>query len=261
MAATKDPSPPSTPAPASSGTRVAAFRRIALALVAGIAILALARAGGDALPFAVKWVEELGFWGPVFFVGLYTLATVLFVPGSLLTLAGGALFGVAGGVAYVFTAAVLGSSAAFLIARYAARDRVARKLAAHPRFEALDRAVGEEGLKITFLLRLSPAFPFSFLNYALGLTRVRFRDYLIASLGMLPATFLYVYSGRVIGDVAQLAGGVQPERGLGYAVLVGLGLAATVAVTAVITRTARRALAEAAPLAEPSPGDNEEDSA
>jgi uncharacterized membrane protein YdjX (TVP38/TMEM64 family) len=78
---------------------------------------------------------------------------------------------------------------------------------------------------------------------------------------MLPATFLYVYSGRVIGDVAQLAGGVQPERGLGYAVLVGLGLAATVAVTAVITRTARRALAEAAPLAEASSGDTEEDNA
>jgi len=260
MPAPEQSSPPAAPGTRSAGAKRRALRNVAIALGAGIAILFVARAGADALPFAVKWVEGLGYWGPVFFIGLYALATVLFVPGALLTLAGGALFGVGAGVAYVFAAAVAGSSLAFLIARYGARDWVASKLSAHPRFEALDRAVGEEGLKITFLLRLSPVFPFNFLNYALGLTRIRLGDYLVASLGMLPVTFLYVYSGRVIGDVAQLAGGAQPERGLGYVVLLGLGLAATVAVTAFVTRMARRALAEAAALGEPSPADREEDS-
>ena len=229
------------------------LRALALGLAAIAGLVLIARAGGDALPAAAEWVEGLGYWGPAAFIALYALATVFFVPGSLLTLAGGALFGVASGVAYVFVAAVLGSSLAFLVARYGARGWVERRIATNPRFAALDRAVGEEGLKITFLLRLSPAFPFSFLNYALGLTRVRLADYLLASVGMLPATFLYVYSGRVIGDVAQLAGGANVERGDGYFLVLALGLAATVAVTALVTRTARRALAEASALTESAP--------
>ena len=197
--------------------------------------------------------EGLGAWGPIAFIGLYVLATVLFVPGSLLTLAGGALFGVTSGFVYVFVAAVIGSCLAFLLARYAAREWVEARIGANPRFAALDRAVGDEGLKITFLLRLSPIFPFSFMNYALGLTRVSLRDYMIASLGMLPATFLYVYSGRVIGDVASLAGGAGAQRGGGYYGVLALGLAATVVVTALVTRIARRALAEASLLDDPSP--------
>ena len=84
----------------------------------------------------------------------------------------------------------------------------------------------------------------------MGLTRVRLGDYLLASVGMLPATFLYVYSGRVIGDVARLAGGANVERGAGYFLVLALGLAATVAVTVLVTRTARRALAEATELSE-----------
>jgi uncharacterized membrane protein YdjX (TVP38/TMEM64 family) len=88
-------------------------------------------------------------------------------------------------------------------------------------------------------------FPFNLLNYALGLTSVRFVDYLAASFGMLPGTLLYVYSGKAVGDVAALAGGAAPQRGaLGYALL-ALGLAATAVVTVLVTRIARRALAEA----------------
>jgi uncharacterized membrane protein YdjX (TVP38/TMEM64 family) len=179
---------------------------------------------------------------------------VAFVPASLLTLAAGAVFGVARGTLLVAAGATLGASAAFLLARYAARDAVARRLADRPRFAALDRAVGAEGRKLVFLLRLSPVFPFGLLNYALGLTRVRFVDYLIASVGMLPGTLLYVYSGKVAGDVATLAAGAAPPRGTAHYVVLGLGLVATALVTMRVTRLARRALADAEASGGPAPG-------
>jgi len=95
------------------------------------------------------------------------------------------------------------------------------------------------------LLRLSPVFPFNLLNYALGLTKVRFGDYLIACIGMLPGSLLYVYYGALAGEVAALAGGEAPEKGAGYFALLAVGLVATIAVTTVVTRSARRALDEA----------------
>ncbi len=134
------------------------------------------------------------------------------------------------------------------MARYVAREAIERRIAGNPKFAAIDRAVGNEGRKIVFLLRLSPAVPFTLLNYALGLTRVRFADYLVASAGMLPGTFLYVYYGKLAGDVAALAGAPAAARGAGYYVVLALGLAATLAVTVVVARTARRALADAGGL-------------
>jgi uncharacterized membrane protein YdjX (TVP38/TMEM64 family) len=180
----------------------------------------------------------------VFVVG-YALATVAFVPGSVLTLAAGAIFGLVKGTLLVFTAATLGAIAAFLVARHVARDAVARRIEGDARFAAIDRAVELQGRRIVFLLRLSPVFPFNLLNYALGLTRVRLRDYAVASLGMLPGTLLYVYSGKVVGEVAALAGGGEMQRGTGYYLSWGIGLAATALVTVLVTRIARRALAEA----------------
>jgi uncharacterized membrane protein YdjX (TVP38/TMEM64 family) len=125
------------------------------------------------------------------------------------------------------------------------RSTVERKLDGKPKFLAIDRAVEAEGLKIVFLLRLTPAVPFNLLNYALGLTRIRFADYAIASVGMLPGTLLYVYSGKLAGDVAAVAGNPAVARGWGYYSVLALGLVATLAVTMVVTRSARRALAEA----------------
>jgi uncharacterized membrane protein YdjX (TVP38/TMEM64 family) len=151
------------------------------------------------------------------------------------------------GLGTVLVAATTGACAAFLIARYAARDRVAARMQRDPRFAALDRAIGRAGRKIVILLRLSPVFPFSFLNYALGLTSVRFIDYVIACVAMLPGTLLYVYYGRVIGDVAALAAGARAERGWTYYLLLGIGLIATILVTATIARIARRELARNAP--------------
>ncbi len=187
-------------------------------------------------------LSGLGAWAPVAFVLGYILATVALVPGSILTLAAGALFGLWKGAVLAFIAATLGAAAASLVGRHLARDFVHRRLGGDQRVAAIDRAIGDHGRKIVFLLRLSPAFPFNLLNYLLGLTTVRFTDYLIASLGMLPGTFLYVYYGKIVGDVAHLAG-PNPVRGTpAYYALLGVGLAATITVVAVVTRAARRTL-------------------
>lgn len=230
-------------APSPATTRLP-IGRLLFGVVAVVALLALGRQLGGYLPAFAQWIEGLGFWGPVLFIVGYAAATVAFVPGSVLTLAAGAIFGLGSGMVYVFAAATLGSALAFLVARYIARQAIERRLEGNERFTAIDRAVGREGFKIVVLLRLSPVFPFNLLNYALGLTGVRFRDYVLASIGMLPGTLLYVYYGKVAGDVARLAGGAQ-VRGAAYYGVLALGLAATVLVTAVVTRTARRALREA----------------
>jgi uncharacterized membrane protein YdjX (TVP38/TMEM64 family) len=216
---------------------------LGIAVVAGLILLG--RQLGAYLPRFAEWVNSLGVWGPVVFVIGYATATVAFVPGSLLTLAAGAIFGLGKGVVYVFLAAVIGSSAAFLVSRHFARAAVERRLTGNARFTAIDRAVGTQGRRIVFLLRLSPVFPFNLLNYALGLTNVRFADYLVASFGMLPGTLLYVYYGKLAGDVAALAGGAAVTKGPGYYAVVTLGLVATAIVTTIVTRIARRALKEA----------------
>lgn len=219
-------------------------RALVLAALVGVALFFVGRAAGPYLPRFVAWVEGLGPWGPVAFVLGYAVATVALLPGSVLTLIGGAVFGLVWGTLYVFVAAVLGAGAAFLVARYVARPAVERRLRGDKRFERIDAAIGRQGTKIVLLLRLSPVLPFNLLNYALGLTRVRFRDYLLASVGMLPGTLLYVYYGKVAGDVAALLGGAEIDRGTAYYLVLGLGLLATVGVTVVVTRIARRALAE-----------------
>jgi uncharacterized membrane protein YdjX (TVP38/TMEM64 family) len=241
-AASAPPAPPSTVA-ATPRRRSSWWWKLPLATVGlALVLLALRQLGGPVLRF-VTWVDGLGAAaGAVFVVG-YALAAVALLPGSVLTLAAGAIFGLWRGTLYTFVGATLGACLAFLIARYLARRAVERRLQANPRFAAIDRAVGREGGKIVLLLRLSPVFPYNLLNYALGLTRVRFRDYALASLGMLPGTLLYVYYGKVIGDVAALAAGVEVEKGAAGWLTLGVGLLATVAVTAYVTRIARRALA------------------
>ena len=202
---------------------------------------------GALVPRFAAWVQGLGIWGPVVFILGYAAATVAFAPAWPLTVAAGPIFGLWRGTAYVMIGATLGAALAFLVARYGARRAVERRIAGNERFAAIDRAVAREGRKIVFLLRLSPVFPFNLLNYALGLTRVRFVDYLVASIGMLPGTLLYVYSGKLAGDVAAAASGASPvERDWKYWTLIGAGLAATIAVTVVVTRLARRALKESA---------------
>jgi uncharacterized membrane protein YdjX (TVP38/TMEM64 family) len=120
-----------------------------------------------------------------------------------------------------------------------------KRMSQNRRFRAVDAAIKREGRRIVFLLRLSPAFPFNLMNYALGVTSVRLVDYVVACIGMLPVTILWVYYGRLIGDVANVVAGAHVVHGPGYWVVLALGLVATIIVTIVITRAARRALTTA----------------
>jgi uncharacterized membrane protein YdjX (TVP38/TMEM64 family) len=201
---------------------------------------------GDAL----QWVQNLGPAGAIAFIGIYILATVAFLPGSILTLGGGALFGIVLGSVYVFVGATIGATAAFLIGRYVARDWVTKKIEGNASFKTIDGAVGREGLKIVTLLRLSPVFPFNLLNYALGVTGVSLRDYVIACLGMIPGTVAYVYLGSVVGNVAMVAAGEQldsTENAIVTWVIRIIGLIATFAVAIYVAKVARKALSEQLP--------------
>lgn len=216
---------------------------VALLVVLAAAVLLLAgrQAAGYIPAFAAR-VESLGAAGAAVFVAGYIVATVAMVPGSLLTLAAGAIFGLVEGTLLVLLAATAGATIAFLIARHAVRATVVRRLGDDARFRALDSAIETQGRKIVFLIRLSPLFPFNVTNYALGVTGVRLRDYVIACAGMLPGTLLYVYYGRLIGDVAGVIAGTPVPRDTAYWVVLVLGLVATLVVTTLITRAARRAL-------------------
>lgn len=184
-------------------------------------------------------IASFGIWSPVVFIAVYILATVLLIPGSVLTLGAGAVFGLGPGLIWVTLGANLGAHAAFLVGRYLARDWVARKIAGHAAFAAIDKAVADEGWKIVGLTRLSPAFPFTFLNYAFGLTRVSFQHYALATFfGMLPGTVLYVYLGALAKAGVRHEGRTPGQ----WAVLI-VGLLATLAVTVYVTRLAKRALA------------------
>jgi uncharacterized membrane protein YdjX (TVP38/TMEM64 family) len=215
-----------------------------------IAIVSLAIEAAIALPLIhwavqfIDWMRDAGLAGAGAFGAVYVLAAVLMLPGSLLTVGAGLAYGPLWGTLLVSPVSVAAATLAFVLGRTAARGWIARRTAADPRFRAVDAAIGRHGLKIVILLRLSPVFPFNVLNYALGLTGVTLRDYVLGSfVGMLPGTFLYVYLGSLVGDVAGLSADAS-QAGTARQILSIVGLIATVAVTVYITRIARRALAE-----------------
>ncbi len=199
-----------------------------------------------ALQNSLVCVKGLGAIGVLAYILIYNLATVLFIPGSLLTLGGGAIYGVVWGSIYVFIAATLGATLAFLIGRYVAQDWVSKKIERNVTFKAIAAAVAQDGFKIVLLTRLSPIFPFTLLNYAFGVTQVSIRDYILGSIGMVPGTILYVYLGSLAGDLTALSA-KQPlsaEAQTAQWVIRILGFIATIAVTLYITRIAKKALAE-----------------
>lgn len=193
---------------------------------------------------ALKWIESLGYIGGIAFMGIYIIATIAFLPGSILTLGAGVVFGIVFGAIYVFVGATLGAIAAFLVGRYIARGWVSQKIADNQKFAAIDRAVAHEGFKIVLLTRLSPIFPFNLLNYAFGVTGVSLKDYALASIGMLPGTIMYVYIGSLAGDLARIGGENQPTNPTIQWIIRIVGFIATVAVTVYVTGIARKALAE-----------------
>jgi uncharacterized membrane protein YdjX (TVP38/TMEM64 family) len=172
------------------------------ALLALLAVLVYTLPVGHWLTLLSHYVEGLGFWGPVAFVGITAITTILLVPGTILTAAAGVIFDTWTGIASVSLGLTLGAAVSFWLGRYMARDHVEEWVRKRPKFRAVDDAVAGEGWKIVFLLRLSPLFPFNFLNYAFGLTKVRFWTYLTASLlGVLPGTAIYVLGGSAAAEL------------------------------------------------------------
>jgi uncharacterized membrane protein YdjX (TVP38/TMEM64 family) len=204
----------------------------------------------EAIAALERWLADLGAWAPLAFGAVYVVATVLLLPGSALTLAGGALFGLGVGFVTVSLASTTSAAVSFLIARYFARDAVAARIATRPRFRAIDQAIAEGGWRIVALLRLSPAVPFNLQNYMYGLTAIRFWPCVLTSwVAMIPGTLLYVYLGTVgrRGLEAATGGSRAPA---GQWMLLVVGLLATAAVTVYVTRLAQRALARVATLQE-----------
>lgn len=190
------------------------------------------------LAAALAWTASAGLPGQVAFVGLYVLACVALLPGSVLTLGAGAAFGLWRGFILVSIGSTLGACAAFLTGRYLLRDWAAKRLAAVPNFAAVAAAVGQEGWKVVLLTRLSPVLPFNLLNYGYGLTTVGLGEYALASwVGMLPGTFLYVYLGAAAGEAAR-AGKRTPAEWA----LFGVGLGATAIAAWLVGKTAKKAL-------------------
>ncbi len=218
--------------------------KLLIAAVVIVGLLALSRFVNlpALLNDAMKWIEGQGAVGYVVFALLYIAACVFFLPGSVLTLGAGAVYGLAEGLILVSVSSTLGAAAAFLVGRYFARDWVAGKIEGSANFKAIDEAVGEQGWKIVGLTRLSPLFPFNVQNYAYGLTKVRFRDYFFASwVGMLPGTVMYVYIGSVAGSLSTVGAEESGRSPAEWALLI-VGLVATVAVTVFVTRIAQKAL-------------------
>ncbi len=168
-----------------------------------------------------NWVNSAAAAGPLLFMAIYALVTVLFLPGSVITLVGGALFGPVWGTLWNLTGATIGASLAFLISRYLGADWVVRR--AGPRIRRLDDGVSAEGWRFVAFVRLVPLFPFNLLNYALGLTRIPFLAYVLATwIFMLPGAIAYTWLGYA-GRQA-LAGG----EGLIRTISIALALLAAV---------------------------------
>jgi len=193
-----------------------------------------------------KWIESLGFWGPIVYIGIYIVVSVLLLPASALTLASGVIFPLGWAIVYTVIGANLAANIAFLIGRYKARDQIEAKIQGNKRFAAIDNAVAKDGWKIVALTRLVPVFPFTLLNYAYGLTKVKWSAYAIATFfAMLPGTAMYVYLGAAGRAAAEGAEKTPTEK-----VFFVIGLLAIIAVTVYITRLAKRILDDKTDISE-----------
>lgn len=228
--------------------------------IAAAAVLAtIALEAAVALPVTfwighiVDWIRDAGGLGMAAFSVVYVTATLLLLPALALTAGAGLAYGPVVGRLLVSPVSVIAATLAFLVGRTVGWRWVATRVEANPRFAAVDAAVGRNGLRIVMLLRLSPVFPFSLLNYGLGLTKVRLRDFVLGSfIGMLPGTVLYVYLGSLVTS----AGALSTQTGdsdTARQTLYWVGLAATIIVVVTVTRIARRALMQELAASDPHP--------
>lgn len=222
-----------------SRLKIIIFSMLVVALVTLVVLLPIKE-----ITIAVlNWTKSIGPMGPVVVIVLYILACLLLLPGSILTIGAGFLFGLSWGTVTVSIGSVLGAAAAFLVGRTLARAWIAKKVADNQTFHRIDEAIGQAGFKLVFLLRLSPVFPFNILNYALGLTKVSFWSYFFASwIGMLPGTIMYVYLGSAARSLTAIATGNLKQDSPAQTIFFWVGLAATIVVATLVTRIAQKSL-------------------
>lgn len=222
----------------SSGSRLAIFAIVAVGLTVSFIFLPVR----DLLLGVIEWVKQRDQMGIVIYGAIYIVATVAFIPGTILTLGAGLLFGVIVGSFLISIASTIGAAIAFIVGRTLAREYVEARSAQSPKFKAIDEAVGKEGFKIVLLTRLSPLFPFNLLNYLFGITKVSFWKYVLASwIGMFPGTVMYIYFGATVKNLVELSSD-KVQGGYGKMVLFGIGLVATIVVTIYVTHLARKAI-------------------
>jgi len=227
------------------GTNSNPLAKVALLVAAVLALFAASRF----LPVEAwlkafnQWIADLGAVGFIVFIFAYAVFALLMLPGAILTIGAGFIFGLGWGFVAVSAGSTLGAALAFLGGRFLARDKIRTLTADKPKFQQIDRAIGERGAKLIFLLRLSPIVPFNLSNYFYGLTAVKFWPYVLASwLGMMPGTLAYVYFGTLGKAAAESATGAGPSRGPLEWTLLAVGLAATLAVTVWVSKIARNAI-------------------
>jgi uncharacterized membrane protein YdjX (TVP38/TMEM64 family) len=232
--------------------------RIALALIVLLAVAA----GAWLLPLAdwaealIGWLREAGPSGVLVFAAAYIGAILLMLPGSPLAIGAGFVFGAFGGVLVASPASVLGSTAAFLIGRWVARDWAAARIASNPRLARLDGELAKRGFRTLFVCRLAPIMPFNFLNYALGATRLELRAFVLSTLlGTLPSTIIYAWLGSRASDVAGFMAQARKAGGTWGEVAFWLGAVAAVLAVATVARLVRRAIVAPGepPAAQPEP--------
>ncbi len=220
-------------------------RLLALVLVAAAVATATLLPVGTVVRELSATLQSTGAAGMLAYIGVYALLTVLMVPGSALTLLAGLVYGLGAGLLVVIPGSVLGATLAALLGRTLLRAAVVSRLAAYPRWAAIDRAIARDGFKIVLLTRLSPVLPFTLLNYGLGVTGVGMGRYVLASaIGMFPGTVAYVYLGTLIPGVTQLLEGGAPaaEGSAARTGLLILGAVATLVLAGWLARIAKRAL-------------------
>jgi uncharacterized membrane protein YdjX (TVP38/TMEM64 family) len=225
--------------------------KVALGLLLLVAMIALVKTlpTDEWLAAVQAWVQGLGVTGWVIYALVYAVCCIFFIPATVLTLGAGAIFGLAKGTGIVVIGATLGATLSFLLARGVFRQRVEKMTSGNTKFRALDRAIGHEGAKIVFLIRLAPIFPFTYINYAFGLTGVRTLPYTVSTmLGIIPGTFAFVYLGH---SAAQAAGGVADQTRL---VINIVGAVVAVIATIFVARVATKAIKKAGIEEEGEPG-------
>lgn len=197
----------------------------------------------DHIPGVEAWVKDQGKWAPTIFITIFVIASVILIPADIFVFTAGAVFGIWWGYLYVVIAEIVAMLVEFVLARYILKTRVEGFMKRHPKFNAIDKAVSQKGLKIALLLRLGPV-PLSPLSYILGVSRISFKNYLIACPGILPCLFAVVYYGVLAAHLTKLAAGLEHNSPAHYISMVGGAVVAVIA-TVYITRVARKALKEA----------------